>query len=42
MSPKEYDNLLVDDEIFSRLRKYFWTLSCLSEFKLYMDHAVHL
>jgi hypothetical protein len=38
---KEHDNLLVDDETFSRSRKYFWTLSCLSEFLLYIKDAIH-
>ena len=33
MKPKDHDSLLVDDEAFSRSRKYFWDLSCLSEFE---------
>jgi hypothetical protein len=38
---KEHDNLLVDDENFSRSRKYFWSLSCLSEFILHINDAIH-
>jgi hypothetical protein len=38
---KDHDNLLVDDETFSRSRKYFWALSCLSEFMLYISDAIH-
>ncbi|RDL38394.1 uncharacterized protein BP5553_02734 [Venustampulla echinocandica] len=41
MKPKEHDNLLVDDETFSRSRKYFWTLSCLSEFDLCIGNTIH-
>jgi hypothetical protein len=38
---KEHDHLLVDDENFSRSRKYFWSLSCLSEFILHINDAIH-
>jgi hypothetical protein len=41
LTAKEHDNLLVDDENFSRSRKYFWSLSCLSEFMLYINDAIH-
>ena len=32
MKPAEHDNLLFDDASFSRSRKYFWAINCLSEF----------
>ena len=32
MKPAEHDNLLFDDASFSRSRKYFWAIDCLSEF----------
>ena len=31
MNPAEHDNLLFDDGAFSRSRKYFWVIECLSE-----------
>lgn len=34
MQPAEHDNLLFDDGAFSRSRKYFWAIDCLSEFEL--------
>ena len=34
MKPTEHDNLLFDDGAFSRSRKYFWAIDCLSEFEL--------
>ena len=34
MQPSEHDNLLFDDGAFSRSRKYFWAIDCLSEFDL--------
>ena len=34
MKPTEHDNLLFDDGAFSRSRRYFWTIDCLSEFEL--------
>ena len=33
MHPTEHDNLLFDDGAFSRSRKYFWAIDCLSEFE---------
>ena len=32
MQPAEHDNLLFDDGAFSRSRKYFWAIECLTEF----------
>lgn len=32
MQPTEHDNLLFDDGAFSRSRRYFWAIDCLSEF----------
>ena len=34
MRPEEHDNLLFDDGAFSRSRRYFWAINCLSEFEL--------
>ena len=34
MQPTEHDNLLFDDGAFSRSRKYFWAIDCLSEFDI--------
>lgn len=34
MQPYEHDNLLFDDGAFSRSRRYFWAINCLSEFEL--------
>lgn len=33
MQPNEHDNLLFDDGAFSRSRRYFWAIDCLSEFE---------
>ncbi|KAL8951750.1 MAG: hypothetical protein Q9222_002300 [Ikaeria aurantiellina] len=33
MQPHEHDNLLFDDGAFSRSRRYFWAIDCLSEFE---------
>lgn len=33
MQPNEHDNLLSDDGAFSRLRRNFWAIDCLFEFK---------
>lgn len=41
MNPKEHDKLLVDDETFSRSRKYFWTLNCLSQFDICIGDNIH-
>lgn len=32
MEPSEHDHLLFDDGSFSRSRRYFWAIDCLSEF----------
>jgi len=34
MHPTGHDNLLFDDGTFSRSRKYFWAIDCLSEFDI--------
>lgn len=34
MQPNEHDNLLFDDGAFSRSRRYFWAIDCLSEFEV--------
>lgn len=33
MQPPNHDNLLFDDGSFSRSRRYFWAINCLSEFE---------
>ena len=33
MRPTEHDNLLFDDGAFSRSRRYFWAIDCLTEFE---------
>ncbi|KAL8917223.1 MAG: hypothetical protein Q9208_008062 [Pyrenodesmia sp. 3 TL-2023] len=33
MQPADHDNLLFDDGSFSRSRRYFWAITCLSEFE---------
>lgn len=33
MQPTNHDNLLFDDGSFSRSRRYFWAIDCLSEFE---------
>ena len=33
MQPAKHDNLLFDDGSFSRSRRYFWAIDCLSEFE---------
>ncbi|MCJ1477486.1 hypothetical protein MMC13_006158 [Lambiella insularis] len=33
MQPTKHDNLLFDDGSFSRSRRYFWAIDCLSEFE---------
>jgi hypothetical protein len=40
LGPSLHDNLRVDDETFSRSRKYFWALSCLSAFNLYIGSMI--
>jgi hypothetical protein len=34
MNPSDHDELLWDDETFTRSRKYFWAIHCLTEFHL--------
>ncbi|CAG8982405.1 hypothetical protein HYALB_00007527 [Hymenoscyphus albidus] len=34
MRPKQYSNLLFDDENFTRSQRYFWAIGCLEEFIL--------
>ena len=34
MKPTDHDNLLFDDGAFSRSRRYFWAIDCLTEFDL--------
>ena len=34
MQPAQHDNLLFDDGAFSRSRRYFWAIDCLSEFEI--------
>lgn len=41
LEPNSHDNLLVDDEVFSRSRKYFWALSCLSEFEKCISDTIY-
>jgi hypothetical protein len=33
-NPTDHDKLLWDDEVFTRSRKYFWAIHCLTEFHL--------
>lgn len=40
LSPEEYDNQFGDDETFSRSRRYFWALSCLSELIPCLNDAI--
>lgn len=41
MHPTEHDNLLFDDGAFSRSRRYFWAIDCLSEFELSISDNLH-
>ena len=41
MHPTEHDNLLFDDGAFSRSRKYFWAIDCLSEFDDCISDNLH-
>jgi hypothetical protein len=41
LDPRLHDNLLVDDKSFSRSRKYFWALSCLSGFNFYIGNVIY-
>ena len=39
-SPPDRDGLLWDDEIFTRSRKYFWVINCLTKFHLSIEIIV--
>lgn len=41
MKPAEHDNLLFDDGAFSRSRRYFWAIDCLSEFDISITDNIH-
>lgn len=41
MQPAEHDNLLFDDGAFSRSRRYFWAIDCLSEFELSISDNIN-
>lgn len=41
MHPAEHDHLLFDDGAFSRSRRYFWAIDCLSEFELSVSDNLH-
>lgn len=41
LNPDDHDALLVDDKVFSRSRKYFWALSCLTEFGKCIADNIH-
>lgn len=41
MQPAEHDNLLFDDGAFSRSRRYFWAIDCLSEFEASISDNIH-
>lgn len=41
MQPAEHDNLLFDDGAFSRSRRYFWAIDCLSEFEVSISDNIH-
>ena len=40
MKPTEHDNLLFDDGAFSRSRRYFWAIDCLSEFEVVVSDNI--
>ena len=40
MKPTEHDNLLFDDGAFSRSRRYFWAIDCLSEFDVVVSDNI--
>lgn len=40
MKPAEHDNLLFDDGAFSRSRRYFWAIDCLSEFDVVVSDNI--
>lgn len=41
MQPAKHDNLLFDDGAFSRSRRYFWAIDCLSEFEASTSDNIH-
>lgn len=41
MNPTDHDNLLFDDGSFSRSRRYFWAIDCLSEFDLSISDNIN-
>ena len=41
MEPSEHDNLLFDDGAFSRSRRYFWAIDCLSEFNVSISDNIN-
>lgn len=41
MNPSDHDNLLFDDGAFSRSRRYFWAIDCLSEFDLSISDNIN-
>ncbi|KAF5979814.1 hypothetical protein FCOIX_5114 [Fusarium coicis] len=40
LDPVQHDNLLFDDDTFSRSRQYFWIVSCLESFLVLIDDAI--
>ncbi|SPJ74961.1 uncharacterized protein FTOL_04692 [Fusarium torulosum] len=40
LDPNQHDNLLFDDDTFSRSRRYFWVVSCLESFQAVIDDAI--
>ncbi|KAM0187709.1 hypothetical protein ACHAPI_011029 [Fusarium lateritium] len=40
LDPNQHDNLLSDDDTFSRSRRYFWVVSCLESFQAVIDDAI--
>ena len=34
MRPRIYEQMLFDDDHFTRSRKYFWAIACLTEFDI--------
>ncbi|KAF4956930.1 hypothetical protein FSARC_11447 [Fusarium sarcochroum] len=40
LDPVQHDNLLFDDDTFSRSRQYFWVVNCLESFQSLIDDAV--
>ena len=41
MCPTDHDNLFFDDETFSRSRRYFWAIDCLSEFDVSISDNIN-